>query len=248
MPWYMEKVGPVPAWVLVVGGGVGLGVLALRVRSSARSAPTPAPLDVSTSEDAPYLPGLGPMSGGSVPLYNNAITGNGSLTNIKTNNDWNNYALSVLIGMGYDPTIAAGALSKFLDGTTLTAQENAMVQVALSKIGPAPTPPPPPRTSSPVKANPLPSPVPTDPLNTPGLKGPGQGYSLGNRGTYVTRAGDNLQRVAEFIYGFGPTQVGAADQFRWRQIYDANTAGSLAGFPADGSYPLPPGLTLWLPL
>jgi hypothetical protein len=206
-------------------------------------------------EDAPFLGGLQPGQGGGVPLWNGAAPGPGNPT-IETNNDWNRHALTILIGMSYDPTMAAGALTKFLQGKPLNDAENAVVQRALQLAGPPPIPPPAPTLTAPTTPAPppaappgVPPPAPSsDPLGTPNLKGPGQGYALGNRGTYITRPGDNLQRVAEFIYGFGPTQVGAAEQFRWRQIYDANTAGALAGFPADGSYPLPVGATLWLPL
>jgi len=128
VPWYTEKIGPVPAYVIVIGGGVGLGALVWRSR--ARSDSTPAPLDVSTMEDAPFLGGLQPGQGGGVPLWNGAAPGPGNPT-IETNNDWNRHALTILIGMSYDPTMAAGALTKFLQGKPLNDAENAVVQRAL---------------------------------------------------------------------------------------------------------------------
>jgi hypothetical protein len=238
MAFLKEKVGPVPVYVIVIGGGVGVAALVWRAR--AQSKPTPAPYDISTQEDTPFAPGIQPGGGGNVPINNGAIVSGGGSSNISTNNDWNRYALSILIGMGYDPVVASGALTNYLSGETLSGQESAMVQVALSKAGPPPTPAPAPNvappTVVPVGGGPSSGGAVAAPWTPPNDPSRGVGVAFGNFGTDTVKPGDTYGSMARKWYG---------DESYWVGIWAANYVHG-AGFSSPGEHP-PVGTVLWIP-
>ena len=145
---------PVTTWLIMIGGAAVLGVY-LRSRRSSSSAGTdaPAPVDPST------VP-----STGTVPQGNNANPyPNPADSRPKTNLEWQNLAITLLIGQGQDPGIVQSALAKFLGGQPLTAQEQALVSLAIRLAGPPPEGAPAAQTTGPAQPS-----TPTVPVAPPG--------------------------------------------------------------------------------
>lgn len=156
-----RKVGPfsIGVWALLIGSGLVAGTY-LRSRRQA----TPAP-----ATDAPT-----PEPTGTVPQRDGAAGVLPATTGPTTNLEWSRKAISALIAMGQDPATVQSALAKWLNSTPLTAQERAIVSLALSVCGPppegapsitdAPTPDPStPNVPAPPGQTSTPTPAPTAP-------------------------------------------------------------------------------------
>lgn len=150
-----KQVGPLPlgAWVVVVGGGLGI---ALYTR---RQSAVPTEIGVDTSGDAGV--GTGAV-GGFVPTSPNPVAPVATPT---TNEQWGVMVTNGLIAKNYPPTTVDSMVRKYLAGitSTMSPAEFALLSVALAQFGsppqvlppddspPASTPPP---TTTPVPAKP----------------------------------------------------------------------------------------------
>lgn len=138
-----SKVGGVPVW----GIGVGLGaliVIILYIRSRRNAAANAAS---ATAE--PVAPGLTFDQGGvgsttgypsidpTNPAYPVGLPAQG-LPGPVTNVQWSRLVADELLAKGNDPTIISNALSKYLSGATLTAAEQAIINLALQIFGAPP--------------------------------------------------------------------------------------------------------------
>jgi len=164
-----RKVGPLPAWAwagMVVAGVTATILIRKRFAPSAEPAEPGAEgepgdvLDELTATSAPFLPGGFVVGGG--PAQATGVTGDPDLIaeppappDPETNADWGQAASRFLISRGVQGTIATDAISRFLGGQTLTAQGQAVIDMAIAAVGAPPQPVPPPTVS------PTPEPVPS---------------------------------------------------------------------------------------
>lgn len=213
-----RQVGPLPlgAWVAVVGGGLGIAYVSRRANSDDE------PIIVT---DTSGEPGVGVGGYGAympTPGYGPPIETDGGIT---SNTQWGQQAFTFLVSMGNDPALADKAVRDYLSGIALGFQSNAMIALALAKLGqppeqlpdaPAvpdrPTPKPPTSTPRPPVARPTPPKRPAPPKNAP--KPP-------TRRTHTVKRGDSLWKIAAKFYG---------NPLRWREIYNANR-GVIGGNP-----------------
>jgi hypothetical protein len=179
------KIGPLPAWAWGLGlGGVIVGVRAYRAHQS-----TPAAAVTSDGDNATAGANLsgditeqGTQTGtvGNYPIPS-AYQGNpggviigpdGNLTGTSdgplNNKEWSDRAFDVLRARGYDSVAAIEALRKFLAGDPLTSGEEAMIGIALDKLGPPPEGAPAiSRASTQSSGAPAPQPAPSQVIPTP---------------------------------------------------------------------------------
>lgn len=130
---FARKLGPlsVGAWVGIGITGVVLGLL-LR-RSGLFSSPTPAP---AASSGPLTLP-----AGSAVVLGQTApVTGSnsGNAQAPRDNGEWRRLALERLVAAGQDVIASQQALALFLNGDPVTAQQAALVSMAIRLVGPPP--------------------------------------------------------------------------------------------------------------
>lgn len=183
-----RKVGPLPvgAWLAVVALGVGVTAAIIRRRRAAAGLdPEPQKADAPTTDEGnPFTPGgftvggLNPGTGSGIPSSSLPS----STPEVRTNSDWETGAIRWAIAKGFTPTMASGAIAKFIGGQSLTAQEGALVDAALAANGPPPENVPPPNVET----------TPTGPGSVPGdqIEG-GEGVpTLSDALRYSQRAGD----------------------------------------------------------
>lgn len=234
------KIGGVPVW------GVGVGVAAVFIlvmhmrsqvpksgsNSGQQSDGTFDPNAIDPNTGLPYADeqpagyGLppGPIgdwlsqnpTGSQYPV---GLPGQGIPSPI-TNQQWARQVENGLLAKGDDPTLVSNALSKYLNGTTLTQAEQAVISLALQMFGappegvlpipvdkpPSPTPTPTPSPVPPPSPSPVPKPVPA-----PAPK-PVRYATV----TVWPMAGSSLWSIAEKFYGNGN---------RYMDIYNANRKG-----------------------
>lgn len=153
-----KKVGPLPTgvWLLAVGGGIAVAVFVRRRAASSAE-------DPGTGISTDTQPGAGNLgqddTGGDTPAPSGRPT---------TNEDWFQQAYDAILGThaGYSPSLVTTALTKYLEGQTLTTAEQAIVSMALRLVGPPPVPPPLPEPGNP------PPPSSTPPPPGPSYPGP----------------------------------------------------------------------------
>ena len=124
------KIGPLPAYVW--GGLIGLvlvGYLYMRSSKAKVAGATPVSPAGSNPLDGAFTPGT--TSGGGGALSNPS----GSLIN---NAVWLTQGVAYLTGKGNSPLAAQQALSRYLNGDTLSSTDSALVNVWVAKQG---TPP-----------------------------------------------------------------------------------------------------------
>ncbi len=153
-----RRIGPAPVVVWIGGAAVivavGAAILRRRRTGSATipDAPTAAvgddaPTSTSTAKASPFAGGFvatggsatGTSSGTGIadPLAFTAPT-------VTTNADWRRRAETWAIGHGYPALVSSQAFARFLSSEPLTAQEFAIVDAALTAVGPTPEPVAPP--------------------------------------------------------------------------------------------------------
>lgn len=120
--------------ILLVGGGLAIAAYVWYSRTHATTADT-TPED-TTSGATPRDPQTDPTVGNDTQ----GGTGTGRPT---TNLGWLSQGTEVLVGRGVPAGLAFSALSKFLDGDQLTAQESAWVGQVLAVLGVPPEGAPP---------------------------------------------------------------------------------------------------------
>lgn len=225
-----KQYGPLPlgAWVVVVGGGLGIAFYTRR--TSAKT-----PLVVTDTSGDPGV-GLGGIPGGFLPINPPSDSGG---TTPATNEEWGRAAINYLIAQGYDPNVADAAVRKYLEAAQLGLQEYALIRFALIKLGspPVPLPPPPAAPTIPPVVTPAqPPPV------TPTQPGP---PSEQLRYVMVRPWPSKLSTLSGIAYAY----YGREDA--WRDIYNANRKGytrpdGSPGFISNPNY-LRPGDVLWVP-
>lgn len=198
-----KKIGPLPAYAYVLI--IVAGAYAWRAYRARTAGASTAGLDSSAASaagSAAPVDGTGSSSTGSTPSDGAAGTVVG-----RTNAQWALTVSNALLAEGRNPVTVSSAITKYLAGGLLTAQEQALVNEAVQKYGyppegvlpikPVPTPgptPKPPVTKPPTK-KPTPAPQPKPkPKPTPG---PAPSH------IYTVHAGDTLWSIAAHFYGNG---------------------------------------------
>lgn len=152
-----KKVGPLPlgVWLLAIGGGIAVAVFVRRQAASSAE-------DPGTGISTDTAPGAGNLGADGLDTP--------TPTRPTTNDEWYQKALDTILGthLGYSPTSVATALTKYLEGATLTTAEQAIVSMAIRLVGGPPIPPPLPDPGNP----PPPTPNPPPPKPMPGTPGP----------------------------------------------------------------------------
>lgn len=134
-----KKIGPLPLgmWVLVIAAGLGVGWYMNRNQGSK---------DDGLAEGQYGESGVGVGGGAWTPV------GPSTPSNPEpepSNQLWSTKAQTWLVTQGIRPTLAAGAIGKYLYGQALSEQEQAVVDMALAKFGPPPEPVSPPDVPAP---------------------------------------------------------------------------------------------------
>jgi hypothetical protein len=224
MPNMGKMIGPLPlgAWLVVVAGGAGIALYTRRQN-------TPAVVDPSLDNS-----GADPRVGdGSVSSWiQTQPPGTTTTPAITDNESWGTAAIRYLIAKGYDPATSDSAIRKYLDqGSAFSAQEFALVNIALGGIGPPPVPlpspvfrpPTMPVPKPPAKPVPKPPPVPRPgpgpkPKPKPIVKKPQKPKPVSKPHVRYYRVvrGDTLYGIAKHFYHNGN---------QWSRIYAANRAG-----------------------
>ena len=122
-----KQAGPLPigAWILVIGGGLGIAFY------TTRNSP-PAQEQVNTGTDPGV--GVGPGTPGFIPV-SPPVTGGETFTD---NDSWASAAVRYLTGANYSPTAASIAIRKYVDGGSWSAAEDTMIKAAIKQLGPPP--------------------------------------------------------------------------------------------------------------
>lgn len=167
-----KQIGPLPmgAWLGVVAGGLGI---AWYVNKNAAKTPAASVGDGLTD------PGSG--AGGGQFLDSPPQTNPPAATGYETNDQWARAAILFLLSEGKNPNTATLAVSRYIAEQPLNAEENALVGLAIGKLGPPPflpinPPDQPPIVEPPPPGNP---PPPSTTLSAPGnLRTWGKGPSV----------------------------------------------------------------------
>lgn len=198
-----QKIGPAPAWVYGLSLGVGINVVRWYRNRSAPAAieasdgaelaagatggtAAPAPTTgYSLGDPAGTLSPPGSVGGFPVPSSYQANPGgvvidSGGVSTAPitssaplNNGDWSRRAFDVLVAEGNSPTAVSDALSKYLTGDPITAQQEALVSMALRRVGAAPEGAPSITRAAPAPAAtaptapPAPAPIPAAPVVAP---------------------------------------------------------------------------------
>lgn len=188
---FTKKIGPLPGavWVLLAVGAF----VAWRYYKSSREPVTVPSGDTGAPEvsTAPVTESGGASAAGGVGT-GVVVTPNGTPP-ISTNAQWVAQATNLLVGSGSDPSLVSTALSNYVNGRAVTPAQNAIVNLAIQKLGA------PPEGVLPV----------TPAGNTP------------HNVTYRTKAGDTLVNLAIVYYG-NPTKWSSIYSYNKPQI-DAST-------------------------
>jgi hypothetical protein len=154
-PDLFSKVGPLPAWAwgaIVIGGylaythftasSVPAAVDATDgTDNTADNLDTGDPSQVDASGvDSPLDPSVAGYSYGDVNSgdYGGTVSG----TTFTSNQQWAVYAINGLVRQGYPVSTTTTAITYYLAGKPLTAQEASIVQAAISSFGTPPLPMP----------------------------------------------------------------------------------------------------------
>lgn len=155
-----QKAGPLPVgvWILAVTGGLGIAWYMRRnATAAAADVPVTDPTTDYTQGGNTYTP---PGVGGS------AGTGVTPIPTAPADNDeWLQRAADYLVGKGLSGSQVAYSLGQWLGGASLTAQDRAIVDMAIIAVGNPPVTPPP-------AANKPPDPPTVPPITTPPMPKP----------------------------------------------------------------------------
>jgi LysM repeat protein len=198
MPDLGKQIGPLPlgAWVAVVGGSLGY-MFYSRSRGS-----NDAPIEVAAGPDLGV--GLGGMGavGGYSPTDGGVNAPASPVATIDTNQAWSQQAFNWLVGTGADGGIVDTALRNYLDGRSLSTQQQGLISQALSKFG---------QTPEGLTA----APEAPGPSVAPGFyKGGAAIYQV-----YADGSADYLTMGEYMLLGSPPTIELAADSPVWSQLH-----------------------------
>jgi hypothetical protein len=125
-----KQVGPLPmgGWIVVVAGGLAVGYVINRNMAKNAAA--------SSDQDSTQLTESGVGGGGGQFIYTPPSSGSEN-TAPETNATWGTKAKNWLIAppQSIAPTVADNAIRKYLSGQSLTIQERAIVDLALTRFG-----------------------------------------------------------------------------------------------------------------
>jgi len=157
-----KKVGPfsIGVWGALIASGLVIGTFLRSRQKAAPAAATDAPSPDPTGTVTQYDGAAGVLPGAS--------------TEPTTNLQWQRKAILALIAQGQDPASVQTAIGKWFNSTPLTAQERAIVSLAISLIGPPPEGAPP-IIDAPAAAPSTPT-TPLPPGTTPTTGAPGGAY------------------------------------------------------------------------
>lgn len=251
-----KQVGPLPlgAWVVVVGGGLGI---ALWTRQNGSSEEPEIVEDTSGDEGV----GEGPGTPGFLPI-NPPSSGGTDDGSYETNEEWSRAAIRWLIAQGYDPSLSNNAITKALAGGTdisgnkMSMQEWALWSIALRQFGSPPqpvnvlpptsvpgpvTPPPPPPVVRPPIRKPRPLPVPLPgPTQPPGRRIPRY------RTIRITPANRTL---SEAVAAYNRQH---RTRHTWQEVWNFNLryrpASTVATLRRRGPNKVYIGSTFWVPI
>lgn len=165
-----KKLGPLPVWAYaLIIAGVAWGFYYWRSHSvsggNAVVNSAVPPVDAASVAGA---------SGVLPSTYSGIVQTTPGTPSLSTNAQWAKYAADQLNALGYAPDAVANALSGYVNGTSLDAQGQSLINIALQKFGT------PPQGVMPVAAQPAPQYV---------------GYK------YTVQAGDTLDSIISRFYG-----------------------------------------------
>lgn len=223
---FTKKIGPLPGWgwaAIVVGGAWGFHLYKTKYGVGTAATAAPSTADPSATSTG-YAGGGGQNDAGITPGGSGSVaqspTGSPAVT---TNAQWARATADGMIAGGSNPTDVTNALSNYLNGRSLNATQQAIVNMALTHYGsppegivsvvaaPAPKPVTVPAKPAPVVRKPAPKPVHKPVVHAPVHKAAVK---------YVVRPGDNLSEIAQRYYG----------RQDWQKIYGANR-GVIGGNP-----------------
>lgn len=220
-----QKIGPLPAYAyaLVVIAGVWIFYLVKRNRVSPAALNSETVLsDTGTSSPVENAPST----------YTGNATGENGTPAVNSNAVWARTVSNQLVAEGSDPSAVSNAIAKYLSGGALSAQEHALINLALQKFGMPPEGVIPVKvvTPSPVKA-PVKAPAKA-PVKAPAKPAPKPVAPRKPAQLYTVRSGDSLSAIAHRFYG----------TYNWQKIYGANKS-KIGGNPNL----IHPGTTLVIP-
>lgn len=128
-----REAGPLPIWAWGIVLAIGLGI-AVYIRRAAPSTPDALGVDTGSPDGA----GRGPGTPGFIPVTPSPP---GDDEGIVTNEQWAVKAIAYLVGRGASGISANNAISKYLGQEKLSVADQALVNQAISGIGPPPSPP-----------------------------------------------------------------------------------------------------------
>lgn len=137
-----KQIGPLPlgAWIAVVGVGGGIAWY------TRRSGGEPTIVEDTSGTPGVGVGGMGPF----IPVTPESNAG-GGIAPPTTNEEWGRRAVEWLTAYGMQAMMAQQAVSKYLSGVKLSAQEFSLIGLALVGVGPLPQalPPVPDETTEP---------------------------------------------------------------------------------------------------
>lgn len=173
-----RRIGPWPVWAWggIIVAGAGLGLVLRRSSLFGDAEPEPPAEEGEAVPDGEYLERPTLPTTGAVPLPV-VTTPSGTSNRPTTNLAWGQMAVEWLIAQNVPPVTAQAAVAKYLEGVALTAQEAAVLALALRQLGPAPEGAPVPQAPAPSVPN-----TPTDPRTPQPLRSTYPVKARGDRG------------------------------------------------------------------
>lgn len=136
LPDLGKKVGPLPvgAWIAVVVGGLGIAWYINRNSGGGGSI-----FGGGQGSESVALPDSDVGTGGGQFISSPPTTVDNTPQSYETNDQWARAAILHLLSEGKDPVKATSAVNKYIAELAVTAEEQAMIGLAIQALGPPPT-------------------------------------------------------------------------------------------------------------
>jgi LysM repeat protein len=236
-----QKVGPLPlgVWLLMA---LGL-VFYLQKKNSASATGTGSAVPNQQTDPAGNIGSIDPATGyvygtpedtaalaannaGTATSTTTGTTGTTSTTTAGAyadNNSWAQAAINYLVGLGIDPSSANEAIEQYLNGQTLTTQQQADVNEAIQSLGAPPTVPGP--TGTP-PVNVVTPPATTTPTGTVYATNPPTGVTVSSKtASTVSLKWNKSANATGYTVGYGKTSAANT----WSTTAPAAQAGITIG-------------------